>query len=120
VYSPEPSLALTFHPYTKPSEADPTQWDASTQLLQPQTLQATRFFHFDGFHGVSSFWRFMIEVPLQNVEMAVRYRLNGGAEMGFVVPAIGQNLRWAAHSCNGERAGAWNTLQADSQVSARV
>ena len=103
MYSPEPSLALTFHPYTKPSDADPTLWDASTQLLQPQTIQAKRFFHFDGYHGNSSFWRFMIEVPLQNVEMSVRYKLNGGAEMGFVVPAIGQNLRWAAHSCNGEQ-----------------
>lgn len=43
----------------------------------------------------------MIEVPLQQIEVAVRYRLNGGAGIEFVVPKQGQNLRWAAHSCNG-------------------
>jgi len=62
----------------------------------------------------------MIEVPLQDIEMTVRYRLNGGAEMGFVVPAIGQNLRWAAHSCNGEPISYNIRSPADSQVSVPV
>ena len=101
-YEPAPKLTLAFHPYTKPSDVDPTLWDASTQLLEGQTIHATKFHHYTSEHGSSSFWRFMVEVPLQNIEMTVRYRLNGGAEMGFVVPAVGQNLRWAAHSCNGE------------------
>jgi hypothetical protein len=36
--------------------------------------------------------------------MVVTYSLNGGEGIEFVVPKIGQNLRWAAHSCNGELA----------------
>lgn len=44
----------------------------------------------------------MLEVPLQRIEMVVSYGLNGGEGIEFVVPKLGQNLRWAAHSCNGE------------------
>jgi len=58
----------------------------------------------------------MIEVPLQDIEMTIRYRLNGGAEMGFVVPAIGQNFRWAAHSCNGKR----KSFVSRSQLTVRI
>lgn len=43
----------------------------------------------------------MLAIPVQDVEMSVAYRLNGGAPLEFVVPARGQNFRWAAHSCNG-------------------
>jgi hypothetical protein len=47
----------------------------------------------------------MLEIPLQQIEVAVRYALNKGAEIEFVLPKVGQNLRWAAHSCNGEYTG---------------
>lgn len=39
--------------------------------------------------------------------MVVRYSLNGGEGIEFVVPKEGQNLRWAAHSCNGEFEDVW-------------
>jgi hypothetical protein len=51
--------------------------------------------------GVYSFWRFLFEIPLQSLEMRVRYRVNGGATLCFVVPARDQNFRWATHSCPG-------------------
>lgn len=109
IYSPEPSLALSFHAYTKPTETDPSLFDANAPLLKGVTIPAQRFYQYNGDNGMSSFWRFLIEVPLQNVEMTVRYRLNGGAEMTFVIPAVGQNFRWAAHSCNGEFDAAYDS-----------
>lgn len=42
---------------------------------------------------------------MESHEQTIRYRLNGGGEMQFLVPAQGMNLRWAAHSCNGFSAG---------------
>lgn len=33
------------------------------------------------------------------------YRVNGGTALNFHVPGIGENLRWAAHSCNGFSGG---------------
>ncbi|QRW27563.1 adenylyl cyclase-associated protein 1 [Rhizoctonia solani] len=38
-------------------------------------------------------------------EMGVRYRLNMGQELEFFIPGQNQNMRWAAHSCNGFSAG---------------
>ncbi|KAF8522090.1 hypothetical protein BU17DRAFT_45307 [Hysterangium stoloniferum] len=52
-----------------------------------------------------TFWRFLFEIPLTETEMSVRYRINQGAELEFWVPGRSQNLRWAAHSCNGFSAG---------------
>ena len=67
------------------------------------TVQATKFNSYIPSDGGSpvSFFRFLYEIPLQSVEMTVKYRLNGGPALCFIVPAMGQNLRWAAHSCNG-------------------
>ncbi|ORY35022.1 putative plasma membrane protein [Naematelia encephala] len=105
VYTPTPSLSLSFHAYSPPSEATPTLANEQLLLLEPKSISGQSILSFDGGHGPNSFWRFMIEIPLQEVEMTVRYRLNGGASMEFVTPAMGQNLRWAAHSCNGFSSG---------------
>ncbi|ORX38016.1 putative plasma membrane protein [Kockovaella imperatae] len=105
IYEPAPSLYLNFHPYSSPSEIKPTLHDSSQTLLEPVTLRATKFHSFSGHNGSFSFWRFIIEIPLQSVEMTVKYTLNGGAELNFVLPHIGQNLHWAAHSCNGFSTG---------------
>ena len=102
VYEPAPTLSLTFHPYSPPSEIEPILHDPTSTLLPPQTLTATKFNSYTGHNGTFSFWRFIIEIPLQSQEMTARYKLNGGAEMSFVLPYIGQNFHWAAHSCNGE------------------
>ncbi|KII89007.1 hypothetical protein PLICRDRAFT_53502 [Plicaturopsis crispa FD-325 SS-3] len=55
--------------------------------------------------GTFTFWRFMMQVPLGPKEMKVRYSINRGQDLEFHVPARDQNMRWAAHSCNGFSAG---------------
>ncbi|KAF5354769.1 hypothetical protein D9756_005741 [Leucocoprinus leucothites] len=52
-----------------------------------------------------TFWRFMIRIPLSEHEMEITYRINNGQAMNFFVPGRNQNMRWAAHSCNGFSAG---------------
>jgi hypothetical protein len=102
VFEPCPSLSLTFHRFSAPTTTAPHLIDPETDPILPEQRISSKKIHtFDSTNGSSSFWRFIIEIPLQHVEMTVRYRLNGGAAMDFVVPAIGQNFHWAAHSCNG-------------------
>ncbi|WVR08312.1 hypothetical protein IAU60_005365 [Kwoniella sp. DSM 27419] len=105
VLSPIPSIKLTFHPYTAPSHEKPSLHDDSVHLLESQTITAHRIHSYASRDGNMSFLRFMIEIPLQQTQMTVRYRLNGGAEMDFVVPPVNTNMRWAAHSCNGFSSG---------------
>lgn len=45
-----------------------------------------------------TFWRFKIEIPLGQHQMAVKYSINNGQELEFYVPGRTQNMRWAAHS----------------------
>jgi hypothetical protein len=45
-----------------------------------------------------TFWRFLLEIPLADSEMKVRYSINGGPEMDFFVPGRHQTMRLAAHS----------------------
>ncbi|KAF9533418.1 hypothetical protein CPB83DRAFT_845226 [Crepidotus variabilis] len=58
-----------------------------------------------GYGNTFTFWRFLIKVPLGEREMKVKYSINKGQEMEFWVPGREQNMRWAAHSCNGFSAG---------------
>ncbi|KAJ3562891.1 hypothetical protein NP233_g9293 [Leucocoprinus birnbaumii] len=58
-----------------------------------------------GTGGTFTFWRFMIKIPLADHEMEVTYRINNGQAMNFYVPGRNQNMRWAAHSCNGFSSG---------------
>jgi hypothetical protein len=111
VYSPAPSLGLTFHPYSPPNDANPSLADIDTNLLEPTTVQSQVIHQYVPADGgsPSTFFRFIYEVPLQDVEMTVKYRLNGGPALSFVIPAKNQNLRWAAHSCNGRSLlGSWS------------
>ncbi|KDQ06742.1 hypothetical protein BOTBODRAFT_39397 [Botryobasidium botryosum FD-172 SS1] len=88
----------------------------SAPTLQPGTYLPSASFRsqiapgheiwvYNGVGGPCTFWRFMIEVPLGPREMGVRYRVNGGQQIEFFVPAVDQDMRWAAHSCNGFSAG---------------
>jgi hypothetical protein len=122
VYSPAPSLGLTFHPYSPPNDADPTLADTNTTLLEPQTVQSQVIHQYVPADGTSpsTFFRFIYEVPLQDVEMTVKYRLNGGPALSFVIPAKDQNLRWAAHSCNGKLSMRRRSDHADKQDSRPV
>ncbi|WVQ79519.1 hypothetical protein IAT38_001618 [Cryptococcus sp. DSM 104549] len=105
ILNPLPALSLSFHPYTPPTPEQPTLHEPEVVLLPPGTVTAEKIHTYTSKEGTFSFFRFLLNIPLQRVQMAVRYRLNGGAEMDFVVPALGQNLRWAAHSCNGFSSG---------------
>ncbi|ODN78326.1 hypothetical protein L202_03970 [Cryptococcus amylolentus CBS 6039] len=105
VLNPPPALSLAFHPYTPPSDDQPTLHEPDVQLLPPATIPSQNIYTYNSPEGAMSFHRFIIEVPLQRIQTTVRYSLNGGAAMDFVVPALGQNLRWAAHSCNGFSSG---------------
>ncbi|WWC95300.1 hypothetical protein V866_002161 [Kwoniella sp. B9012] len=100
-----PYITLTFHPHTPPSAEDPSIHDSTIHLIPSQTVQARRIHVYSSRDGNMSFFRFIFEIPLQHAQMVVRYRLNGGAEMDFVVPQKGENMRWAAHSCNGFSSG---------------
>lgn len=114
VLDPPPYLNLSFHPYTPPSAERPTLHEPEIRLLPPTTIGSQNIFTYASPEGNMSFHRFIIEIPLQKIQTAVRYRLNGGAEMDFIVPALGQNMRWAAHSCNGELIPLQPFLSSDS------
>ena len=45
-----------------------------------------------------TFWRFKIEIPLGQHQMAVKYSINSGQELEFYVPGRAQNMRWATYS----------------------
>ena len=48
-----------------------------------------------------TFWRFNLEVELQDGENRIAYSINNGPAMGFWVPARGQTMNIMFHSCNG-------------------
>lgn len=92
--SQTPALSLSFEP-SKFAQS------GSHSLLPPGRLPGQLIYTYHGPSGIFSFYRFLLAVPMQAYEMSVTYRLNDGAPLDFLVPAIGQNMRWAAHSCNG-------------------
>ncbi|PPR04970.1 hypothetical protein CVT24_010428 [Panaeolus cyanescens] len=70
-----------------------------------ETVAGQELWVYGGTGGTFTFWRFLIKVPLGEHEMAVRYSVNHGQQLEFWVPGRNQNMRWAAHSCNGFSAG---------------
>ena len=68
---------------------------------QSQNINAEKLWVYPGPPGSCTFWRWMIQIPLEPKEMGVRYRINGGQEIVFFVPGLNQNMRYAATSCNG-------------------
>ncbi|WFD34511.1 hypothetical protein MCUN1_001352 [Malassezia cuniculi] len=52
------------------------------------------------------FWRFKIEVALNDGPQTITYAVDGITQpCDFVVPSKTQNFRWAGHSCNGFSSG---------------
>ncbi|KAF9036679.1 hypothetical protein BJ165DRAFT_1394689 [Panaeolus papilionaceus] len=88
--------------------ASPTHSDAPSQAPPgtfSETVTGQELWVYGGSGGTFTFWRFLIKVPLCQHEMAVRYCVNRGQQLEFWVPGRNQNMRWAAHSCNGFSAG---------------
>ena len=61
----------------------------------------------------NTFWRFNLEVPMQQTEIQCEYAISGaefthakrGAKQRFYVPAITESMRIMFHSCNGFSVG---------------
>lgn len=45
-----------------------------------------------------TFWRFLIQIPLDDSEMKIQYSINDGLEIDFFVPGRRQTMRLAAYS----------------------
>ncbi|KAL9113406.1 MAG: hypothetical protein Q9227_002447 [Pyrenula ochraceoflavens] len=56
--------------------------------------------HADPARGVT-FWRFNLEIELNEQQQHVAYRINQGPAIGFWVPARGKAMNIMFHSCNG-------------------
>ncbi|KAF8652731.1 hypothetical protein AX16_004230 [Volvariella volvacea WC 439] len=133
-YEPAPRLFLEWDPDAPPKLTRPTPNGAPTDLpvhpadqhtaynlspsasldnravpkgprAQSRVVNGEELWVYQSYSGIFTFWRFLIEVPLADREMAVQYSINNGQQLEFFVPGRRQNLRWAAHSCNGFSAG---------------
>ncbi|KAF8061567.1 hypothetical protein FPV67DRAFT_1563868 [Lyophyllum atratum] len=78
----------------------PTGGNASKEVVPGQEIYV-----YGGPGGTFTFWRFLLQIPLGRHEMSVTYSINSGQQLEFFVPGRTQNMRWAAHSCNGFSAG---------------
>ncbi|KIJ68942.1 hypothetical protein HYDPIDRAFT_80069 [Hydnomerulius pinastri MD-312] len=72
---------------------------------QTQRVTGQEIYVYAGNGGTFTFWRFPIQIQLGKNELCIKYSINNGMQMSFYVPAFNQNMRWAAHSCNGFSAG---------------
>jgi len=77
----------------------------SSSRAQKEVIPGQEIWVYNDGTTTCTFWRFIFEIPLSDIEMVVRYRINQGPGLEFFVPARHQNFRWAAHSCNGFSAG---------------
>lgn len=77
----------------------------NTRNDQTQHVTGQEIYVYSGNGGTFTFWRFPIQIQLGANEICIKYRINGGMQMSFFVPARHQNMRWAAYSCNGFSAG---------------
>ncbi|KZT44122.1 hypothetical protein SISSUDRAFT_1111790 [Sistotremastrum suecicum HHB10207 ss-3] len=119
VYSPHPSLKLEWAPGQSKLPSSFMNGDGRVSSEEPhvnghagfgpQSLDITGtelwVHHAENDNQTFTFWRFMYQIPLADREMNVRYRINQGPQYDFWVPGRQQNMRWAAHSCNGFSAG---------------
>lgn len=87
-------------PYTEVAGNPNRHTRKPSRTKQDRMISGQEIWVYHGTSGTFTFWRFMIQIPLSNVEMPIKYSINNGAWIEFVVPAIGQNMRWAAHSVN--------------------
>ncbi|GAC98403.1 plasma membrane protein [Pseudozyma hubeiensis SY62] len=87
---------------------------AVTENESHKQSEAIKLHQYHGKEGSFTFWRFKIEVPLADRELAVHYSIDGEAHPNsqseaikgmtghtFFVPSKTDNFRWAGHSCNG-------------------
>lgn len=87
----------------------------------------TKLYHFNDKQANQSFtfWRYKLEIQMQDQEIKVDYKVNG-IENSFHVAGKHQTFRWAGHSCNGFSSGApveeyngadplWNDLMSHHQ-----
>ncbi|THH33013.1 hypothetical protein EUX98_g1210 [Antrodiella citrinella] len=95
-----------------PHPADPygsTFSNGSVPAISPnaiyQHVPGEDIWAYVGNGGAYTFWRFLIEIPLEASEMRIDYCINDGQYLSFHVPGRGYNVRWAAYSCNGFSAG---------------
>ncbi|TFK72175.1 hypothetical protein BDN72DRAFT_371720 [Pluteus cervinus] len=109
---PQRSFDLGHHPADPHSTISPisiSQSKSEQAIPGPNAknmvVPAHELWVYAGYTGTFTFWRFLIEIPLCEHEMPIRYSINRGQPLEFFVPGRNQNLRWAAHSCNGFSAG---------------
>ncbi|PPQ81212.1 hypothetical protein CVT25_015736 [Psilocybe cyanescens] len=79
--------------------------DGMSSNLCSERAHGQELWVYGGQGGTFTFWRFLIKVPLAQHEMKITYSINNGQKIDFWVPGRMQNMRWAAHSCNGFSAG---------------
>ena len=75
----------------------PRQTDRGRKPKQGHRVKGVRL-HAE--RGVT-FWRFNLEVELQNQETRIAYSINNSPAVGFWVPARGHTMNVMFHSCNG-------------------
>jgi len=101
VYTPSPLLQMQWSLTCNPTEASPSQ---DPGIIR-HDVSADRIYVYHGPSDSYTFWRFRLEIPMGLRETRIRYSINHGAQIAFYIPAINQNFRCAAHSCNGFSAG---------------
>ncbi|KAG9051111.1 hypothetical protein FS837_011957 [Tulasnella sp. UAMH 9824] len=106
-YDPHPLLSIEWDPdkITGNLQGSLNSPSAVGPRTQKIVIPGHELYHHRGHSGTYTFWRFLLEIPLQPHEMSVRYSINRTAKIEFFVPGANQNMRWAAHSCNGFSAG---------------
>ncbi|KZV71815.1 hypothetical protein PENSPDRAFT_650377 [Peniophora sp. CONT] len=98
-----------------PHPADPSAMSYAPPLSESSSMDGPRsqarqavgqeIWVYEGNGGTSTFWRFIIEIPLSESEVQVRYNVNNGQDITFHVPGRYDTMRQAAYSCNGFSAG---------------
>ncbi|XP_006458514.1 hypothetical protein AGABI2DRAFT_63923 [Agaricus bisporus var. bisporus H97] len=88
-----------------PSDSQSSMAESASPTIRQEEAYGQELWVYAGTGGIFTFWRFFIQVPLTDHEMEITYRINNGQALNFYVPGRNQNLRWAAHSCNGFSAG---------------
>lgn len=117
--TPGPSLNLSWTPSSSTdlssltenlflgngTSATPTAEPTSSSGQQTVDIPGEAIYVYHGPQGSFTFTRFPIQVPMTEKSVQVNYRVNRGTQLNFWVPGKNENLRWAAHSCNGFSAG---------------
>ncbi|ETW85467.1 hypothetical protein HETIRDRAFT_32709 [Heterobasidion irregulare TC 32-1] len=105
IYEPHPMFTFQWDP-DRPAVSKRTHNGTSNgPHAQKRSVPGQEIYVYVGNGGTYTFWRFLIEIPLDEHEMRIRYHVNHGQEFDFYVPGRNQNMRLAAYSCNGFSAG---------------